>query len=83
MGKKTTIILDDQVFAKAKELVEKGFYKSMNSFIETAIKDQIVINQKMNLKRAIMEASNDPLFLSDIMEVEKDFSHSDFETGRE
>ena len=27
----------------------------------------------------IIDASNDPLFLSDIREIEKDFEHADFE----
>ncbi|MFZ3090077.1 MAG: hypothetical protein WA240_05560 [Nitrospirota bacterium] len=79
MGKKATFVLDEGVMENAKEIVKKGLFKSMNSFVETAIKDKLERIKKEWIKNAIIDASKDPLFLSDITEIEKDFEHADFE----
>ena len=80
MGKKATFVLDEQIMAEAKEIIERGLFKSMNAFVETAIKDEIERIKKERIREAIIEASNDPLFLSDIEEVERDFEYADFDT---
>ncbi len=80
MGKKATFVLDEQMMAEAKEIIERGLFKSMNAFVETAIKDEIERIKKERIREAIIEASNDPLFLSDIEEVERDFEYADFDT---
>lgn len=82
MGKKATFILDEQVFAQAKEIVEKGLFKSMNAFVESAMKEELEKIKKERIKKAFIEASKDPLFLEDIEEVEKDFQYADFEDIR-
>ena len=79
MKKKTTFILDEGIIGQAKEIVEKGTFKSMNAFVETAIKDELESIRKECIKAAIKDAAKDPLFLADIREVEKDFEHVDFE----
>lgn len=79
MKKKTTFILDERIIEQAKEIIEKGAFKSMNAFVETAIKDELVSINKERIKDAIKDAANDPLFLADIREIEKDFEHIDFE----
>lgn len=79
MGKKATFVLDEQMMTEAKKIVEKGLYKSMNAFVEYAIKDELEKIKKEQIREAIIEASKDPLFLSDIEEIEKDFEHADFE----
>ncbi len=79
MGKKATFVLDEQIMLKAKDIVNKGFFKSMNAFVETAIKDELERIEKEKIKTAIIEASKDPLFLSDIKEIERDFEYVDFE----
>jgi Arc/MetJ-type ribon-helix-helix transcriptional regulator len=81
MGKKATFVLDDQVMADAKKIVEKGFYKSMNAFVESAIKDEIEKNKKERIRAAIVDASKDPLFLSDIGEIDRDFEYADVYDG--
>lgn len=68
---------DHQVMAEAKMVVEKGLYKSMNYFVESAIKDEIEKNKMERIRAAIFEASKDPLVLSDIEEVERDFEYAD------
>ena len=80
MGKKATFVLNEQAMAEAKEIIERGFFKSMNAFVETAIKDELEKIKKEEIREAIIEASNDPLFLSDIEEVERDFEYADFDT---
>lgn len=82
MGKKATFILDDQLFARAKELVERGLFKSMNAFVESAVKDEIEKIQRERIRAAIAQASKDPLFLSDIEEIERDFEYVDFDEER-
>ena len=79
MGKKATFILSEEIVRQAKEMVEKGLFKSMNAFVESAIKDELEKIRKERIKKAIIEASKDPLFLSDIEEVERDFEYADFE----
>lgn len=79
MGKKATFVIDEKIIGQAKELVGTGIFKSMNAFVETALKDEIERLKRERIKAAIIEASSDPLFLSDIKEIEKDFEHVDFE----
>lgn len=80
MGKKATFVLDEEVMAEAKEIIERGLFKSMNAFVETAIRDELERIKKERIRDAIIEASKDPLFLSDIEEVERDFEYADFDT---
>lgn len=83
MGKKATFVLDEHIILKAKEVVNKGRFKSMNAFVEAAIKDELEKIDKEKIKAAFIEASKDPLFLSDLKEIERDFEYADFEeTGK-
>lgn len=81
MGKKATFVLDEQVMAEAKEIVGKGLFKSMNVFVETAIKDEVEKIKRERIRTAIRAAAKDPLFLEDIKEIEKDFEYADFEVS--
>ncbi|MEW6587121.1 MAG: hypothetical protein AB1442_16115 [Nitrospirota bacterium] len=82
MSKKATFVLDEQIMAQAREIVEKGLFKSMNAFVENAIKEELNRIKKERIKAAIIEAGSDPLFLSDISEIEEDFRSADFEEIR-
>ena len=82
MGKKTTYVLDESTLDQVKEVVGRGFYKSMNAFVEAAIKDELEKIRKEELQEAILEAGQDPLFLADIKDVENDFQYADFEEIR-
>jgi Arc/MetJ-type ribon-helix-helix transcriptional regulator len=79
MGKKATFMLDEQMMKLAKEYVEKGHFRSMNALVETAIKDELDAIRKDQIRKEIVQAGRDPMFLADIEEIEKDFQHSDFE----
>ncbi len=79
MGKKATFIIDEAVLEEAKTVVETKRDKSLNSFVEKAIKDKIRIIRREEIKKALVEASQDPMFLSDLRDVEYDFQFADFE----
>ena len=79
MGKKVTYVLDEEVVEGVREAVEKGLYKSINSFVENAIKDELDRIKKEEIRKAILEAGNDALFLADIREIREDFKYADFE----
>jgi Arc/MetJ-type ribon-helix-helix transcriptional regulator len=82
MGVKATFVLDEEVMERGRSLVRDKRFKSMNAFVEKAIRDELAALEKEKIKRALLEASKDPLFLADIQEIEKDFSHSDFEKAQ-
>lgn len=79
MGKKATFVIDQAVLNEAKAIVETKRFKSLNSFVEKAIKDRIERIRKEEIKKAIHEASQDPIFLSDLRDVEYEFEFADFE----
>jgi Arc/MetJ-type ribon-helix-helix transcriptional regulator len=81
MGKKATFVLDEELVDEIKEAVKNGLFKSMNSFVEAAIKEELERIRKIRIKSAITDASKDPLFLADIKEIEKDFAFADFEVA--
>jgi hypothetical protein len=51
----------------------------MNAFMRMSTQGRITLLKKEKVKGILRKASKDPLFLADIREIEKDFSHSDFE----
>ncbi len=79
MGIKATFILNEEIMEKGRTLVREKRFKSMNAFVEKAIRDELTALHKDEIKKAILEASKDPQFLADIEEIERDFAHSDFE----
>jgi hypothetical protein len=79
MGKKATFVIDEAILDEAKSIVETNRFKSLNKFVEEAIKGEIERIRKGETEKAIREASQDPIFLSDIREVEHDFEFADFE----
>ncbi len=79
MGKKATFVISEAVLEEAKDIVATKKFKSLNSFIEKAIKDEIERVRREDIKKAILEASQDPIFLSDLRDVEHDFEFADFE----
>ncbi len=79
MGKRATFLIDEAVLDEAKHIVKRKSFKSLNFFVELAIRDQIERIRKTEINEAILEASQDPLFLSDLREVENDFVYVDYE----
>jgi len=79
MGKKATFVISEAVLEEAKAIVKAKRFKSLNRFIEKAIKDEIGRIRREEIKKAIIEASQDPIFLSDLRDIEYDFEFVDFE----
>lgn len=79
MGSKTTFIIKDEIIMQVKDAVKQGYYKSLTSFVENALKNELDTLKKAGIKKEIISASKDPLFLADIAETEEDFKYSDFE----
>ena len=68
------------VLEEAKAIVKAKRFKSLNRFIEKAVKDEIGRIRREEIKKAIIEASQDPIFLSDLRDIEYDFEFVDFGT---
>ena len=79
MGSKTTFVIKDELIMQVKEAVKYGYYKSLTSFVENALKNELGALKKAKIRKEIIEASKDPLFLADIAEIEEDFKYSDYE----
>ena len=79
MGQKTTFVIKDEIIMQVKEAVKEGYYKSMTDFVENAIKNKLEDIKKEKIREEILKASNDPLFLADIKEIEEDFKYADFD----
>jgi len=78
MGKKATFILDEKIMKQSRECVGKKQFKSKNAFVDKALKDEIAKIKQEEIKGALLEASQDPLFLADLEEIEEDFACADF-----
>lgn len=62
MSKKATFVLDEHMVLEVKEVVGEGLFKSMNAFVEAAIRDELAKIKKERIRKAFMEASKDRLF---------------------
>jgi Arc/MetJ-type ribon-helix-helix transcriptional regulator len=79
MGSKTTLVIKDEIIMQVKEAVKYGYYKSLTSFVENALNNELKALKKAEIRKEIIAASKDPLFLADIAEIEEDFKYPDFE----
>jgi hypothetical protein len=78
--KKATFALDEAILEDAKKILLNTDYRSLNAFVETAIIEKIKRHHKEEIKRQLLAASQDPLFLEDIAEVQRDFQNADWES---
>ena len=78
--RKATFALHEAVLEDAKAIVQKENYKSLNAFVEMAIVELIQRHRKAEMKRELVAASRDPLFLADIAEIQQDFQDADWES---
>lgn len=79
MAVKATVTIDDQVMAEARQLVSRRRFKSFNSLVETALRDELARIREEEIRSQIRVAADDPLFLADIADVTYDFSFADNE----
>ncbi len=79
--KKSTFIISGELLSEMKEVVSKTGMRSQNALVEAALREYISGVKRELRRRQYLEASQDPLFLSDIEEIEKDFRYADAETA--
>ena len=79
--KKVTFSLRGDLLEEMKELVQRKEARSQNRFVEEALLEYIKKMRRAILRREFLQASHDPLFLSDIKQVEEDFGHADAEAS--
>lgn len=80
--KKVTFSLSGDILEEIKELVQEEEAWSQNKFVEEALQEYIKKIRREMLRREYTKASSDPLFLSDIKRVKKDFKSADAEASR-
>jgi Arc/MetJ family transcription regulator len=79
MSVKATFVLDDLVLQQAKECVKEHSFKSLSAFVEKAVRDELEKIRQEKIRSALRSAGSDPLFLADVLEVQRDFKYTDFE----
>lgn len=79
-SKKATFVIREELLDEAREIVRRGSFKSLNAFIEEAISELIEQDRREKYSQALVEASQDPLFLSDLEEIARDFERIDEES---
>lgn len=58
-----------------------GQYQSFSELVSSALQLLIEKQQKEQYRKALIQASNDTLYLQDMQEIEEDFKFSDYERG--
>ncbi len=81
-AKKVTFALHEDILAAMDEAVAGGAAPSKNALVERAL-----VNELRDLRRQARharwrEAAQDPAFLKDMAEIERDFAFADAETAR-
>ena len=79
--KKSTFLLSEGILSEMKEVISARGIRSQNALVEEALRDYISRFKRELRRRQYLEASKDPLFLSDIQDIEKAFKGADAETA--
>jgi len=74
-----TITIDDALYKKisSDDILEN--FSSFSDMVSNALKLLLEKKRKEEYKKAMIEASKDPLYLQDIKEISEDFKHIDRE----
>ena len=75
---KATIHMKEHLIIQAKNAISNGYAKSMSNLIEIALQQHLKQLKEERIKKALEEASKDPLFLSDIKETGNAFKYIDY-----
>ena len=76
MIRKTITIDDDLVTTLESEHITEN-YRSFSELVSTALKLLIEKERKEQYRRAMLDASNDPLYREDMQQVLDDFRYAD------
>ena len=80
--KKSTFFLSQDLLAEIKEIAPARGLSSQNAMVEEALRKYIAEFKRDLLRQQYLEASQDPQFMAELDEIEKDFQHADAETAR-
>jgi len=77
-----TITIQDDVFHHLEANHITNQYNSFSEMVSSALELLIEKQKKDAYKKAMLEASNDRLYIQDMQEVQRDFEYADFEVGK-
>lgn len=80
--KKATFLLSRAVLTAMDEFVAAGAAPSKNALVERALRHELKALRRERRCQLLQAAANDPLFLQDIAEVQRDFEFADAETAQ-
>lgn len=80
--KKATFTLPENLLDKLRTYVDNQTVPSANALVREAIERYVAELEKEAFAKEMAEAANDPDFIRDIEDVEKDFAYADAETAR-
>lgn len=77
-----TIAINDELFdaIKFNHLLER--YSSFSELVSNALQLLVEKQKKDVYKKAMVEASQDKLYLQDMYEIQKDFEYADYENSK-
>jgi Arc/MetJ-type ribon-helix-helix transcriptional regulator len=77
-----TVTINDELFEtlEVNHLMDK--YHSFSEMVSSGLQLLIEKQKKEQYKKAMLEASTDPLYIEDMQEVEEDFKYADIESER-
>lgn len=80
--RKVTLSLDALLLEQVRKMVQRGTAKSQTEFFEEALRARLKQLARDAWERSLEAASKDPMYLSDMEEVERDFTYADAEAAR-
>ena len=79
--KNVTFSIPQELLDKYRLYAKEKYIKSINSAVRNAMEEYARKIEKEKLYREMEEASKDPLFMSDLVEMMKDFEYVDREAA--
>ena len=82
MQKKVTLSLDTKLVEEVQRLVREGRAKSQSEFFGEALEARLKEIKRQRRRKLLLEASQDPVFLAEIEQLEHEFASADVEAAR-
>jgi Arc/MetJ-type ribon-helix-helix transcriptional regulator len=79
--RKVTYSLPEDVVQAVRETVASGAYASQNEMVTAAVRRTVADIREVAIRRDLLEAMADPLYLEDMASVLEDFKYVDAEAA--
>jgi Arc/MetJ-type ribon-helix-helix transcriptional regulator len=79
---KVTYSLPGDLIDDVRSVVSEGAAPSYSAFVEDALREAVRRERERQLAQEFREAVEDPLFIKDLEDTQKDFEHADAETAK-